>query len=298
MHASSHASRCYSLYPSSFAGEKSKSSQRIPGWTVAAATGKAIRNTSAALKEDTPQEVAKWRALGTSEAVQEVICGAAITGVLEKVLGPHTNHQDCVHMRAVGTSESTPLHTDYFFCHQQRDILRAPVGIPDAGSAGFCFVCEQPADSDDRLASDTAAPQLQTCTACKRSCHPSCAETVPQTLDTDSEFAVPRWHCKSCANSPFAAYTAWVALTDITEQQGRLALAHGSHKLGSYHEAEVLKRGTVPAGFDAKKASWALPSTISAGSILIFNIKISHGTTDHTGDAFRLSIDTRVTTNK
>ena len=108
------------------------------------------------------------------------------------------------------------------------------------------------------------------------------------------------WHCHICIDSFLPFYTCWIPLTNITGADGRLVILPGSHKLRGYNTP--IEDGLLPGEYTeeyakAKSTVWQWPTQIGMGDVILFNFKTIHAATKNIGGRFRLSVDTRVTTN-
>jgi ectoine hydroxylase-related dioxygenase (phytanoyl-CoA dioxygenase family) len=89
-------------------------------------------------------------------------------------------------------------------------------------------------------------------------------------------------------------------------EYSRLIIAPGTHTLGGYscstgRDTSNSASNLLPSGWsDGGKQSicgqstWHVPSQLSAGDIILFNIKTVHAANRHNRDDFRISIDTRI----
>jgi len=112
-------------------------------------------------------------------------------------------------------------------------------------------------------------------------------------------------YCPACLNSPIDMWTCWIPLSDLHGSDSRLQVIPGSHRsMGGYEHPSPQQNGTLlPSSFQAAErkgqVAWQTPRSIAMGDIILFNLKTVHRANSNSNKrsrAYRLSIDTRVTT--
>jgi ectoine hydroxylase-related dioxygenase (phytanoyl-CoA dioxygenase family) len=139
------------------------------------------------------------------------------------------------------------------------------------------------------------------CSLCGLTVHGLCL--APPVALNSSPSDGDEWHCYSCRNLPKPFWTCWIPLGDLVEKDGRLALIPASHALGGYERPQPRGEDVplLPGDYTpdyAKRAVWCTPSSMRMGDLILFNVRTVHAATRNDAHTFRLSIDTRVTTNE
>ena len=228
-----------------------------------------------------------WRAVGNSAALTNVYNGAPLRTFYCNLFGANafTMLNDCTWIRAKGANEVTVEHADYYYFKEETKIFsnNNESSSSSSSSASICN-CLSVASSkkqDNRI-----------CSLCHGCYHYPCLATtyLKEKIDENGE-----WHCARCMNLPLPYYTCWISLSDISSQEGRLALIPGSHLLGRYEDPVI--KSLLPGGYTEaykKKAVWVTPNNIGKGDVILFNMKTVHAATKNVGAKFRISMDTRM----
>ncbi len=183
-------------------------------------------------------------------------------------------------------------------------VQQQPVNmVSQSAAADTCSLCSAPVTaavtSASKSASATAtastastlSPTLQ-CALCRHTFHRHCITPAPPLRPRGG------YYCHHCCNAPFPFFTCWLALGPVHKQHGRLALVPGSHRLQGYDERRAGGGdGKLPRGWTAavRRAAVWRSSDMSAGDLLLFNVKTVHAASSNESAAYRISLDTRVT---
>eukprot|EP01083_Nonionella_stella_P035796 97625_1 len=137
------------------------------------------------------------------------------------------------------------------------------------------------------------SPKFVFCTLCGKSWHKNCLPAnIQAAIDVKHFAAEGGWHCAPCADAYIGVYTVWTCLSDKLAPFGSsLAMCPGTHKLDGY--SEPIRDSQVPGDYE-RSMPWEIPSQLSLGDIMIFNIKTVHAASKNLSSVFRFSVDTRL----
>ena len=245
-----------------------------PGWTVDAGTGGFVGG-----RED-DSAIDAWRELTTSETVARVYSAAELKTFYRSLFAAEnvTTFPECTWLRVRGAGDVTAEHTDYYYFKKATSIIADHTRRRN-DDAATCTTC--------RTHIDAVTDAVAVCALCAQRLHRACI--TPRMRSQSGEF-----HCAECANSAFPYYTTWIPLHDVTINDGRLALIAGSHRLRGYDDS---RNELLPSEYDAAAAKSAIwqSADMSAGDVIVFNIKTVHAAAKNTSARYRLSLDTRMT---
>jgi hypothetical protein len=299
----------------------SSSSKLIEGLVVDAETGGSESFNNTKLKDSTTKE---WSNIGKSAVMKNVYYGDSLKLLYQRLFEndasyttrqsqrknalPYTALTDCTWLRAKGSGETTPEHVDYFYFANNTKIFSTSYIEKKMNS--MMIGSDDEEDEEEDSSESEAEEGSHTCKLCHDSKHAAttvicdiCDHGYHLSCLKPQLFEVPKedcWNCYECRNQSFNYWTCWIPLGDLTANDGRLALIPESHNTyGGYTAPRKLEEELIPSEYtkqEERTAKWVIPTNIGRGDIILFNIKTIHAASQHTGDKFRLSIDTRITT--
>jgi hypothetical protein len=272
---------------------------------------------------DMADDVDQWDEVRRHSAVQSLPHHWQLEQLLRCVFGS-TGHMSLgpdhqtTWIRAKARKEATPPHSDYGYfvrhrnifkqfyvaqpltyaqCQRQAALVQRAAGLSKQQQERACTTsCEQQQQQASRV-----------CSLCGFGFHDVCLDLQPK-ANASAGSEDGEWHCPSCRDAYFSFFTCWMPLVDIPAdpEYSRLIIAPGTHTLGGYscstgRDTSNSASNLLPSGWsDGGKQSicgqstWHVPSQLSAGDIILFNIKTVHAANRHNRDDFRISIDTRI----
>jgi hypothetical protein len=282
------------------------------GCTVDAMTGGMVGGD-----DDDDDAVEGWEAVGNSKALCDVYRGRELSRLLDRIFrigyrqhcslrGDEDEDEKekyvlplphCTWLRVKGRGSVTAEHADYSYFRDNTNIFRSHMQLPEAmlcsksGAEDPSYLCAKCRDAKNPF-KDTR------CSLCHRKAPPSKQKHQDSDSDSDEDSANDEsgeWHCDSCSDQFFPYYTCWVSLSEIAVENSTLAMMPKSQNLPGFNRGyDTL----VPIKFSKfvahKDNHWEMPSKLSLGDVLIFNVKTVHSASLNSTDFFRVSLDTRI----
>lgn len=262
------------------------------GWTVYTESGEVVGDAV-----DLDRE-ARWKQMLNRDVLPLSYGSPALMEFYKKLFGgPVSALTDCTWMRVRGKREKTAEHMDYYFFKENTDIfkdyvdedlaqIRKTTDGKRAKVAVRCMLCAEECRGD---------AQVLRCEMCHCKFHHACVASR----------YTPRlkggFHCKNCSNRDFPFWTVWMPLMEMGMSNGRLVVAPRTHREfnDGYHDSSSIVPSSLSAGpkWMQENITW-YSADMQPGDFIIFNIKTLHCANENTTDTYRMSLDTRVTTNQ
>jgi len=261
------------------------------GWTVDAESGGFVFN------REPDSAIRGWREIGWSDEVRSVYAGDDLRNFYRLLFGPErTNTTDGFKMlsevtwlRAKGKGEVTAEHTDYYYFKENTSVYKDNRHPYVAG-----YSAEEKKAYAENSAKDDDGVHIR-CDLCARVFER--AKVTPKLPADWCKEQNGEWHCEDCARQPFPFYTCWISLGNYQSGNSSLCVMPKSQCLTEFHNP--LKGNQLPHDFTTLvKNKWGwYRAEITIGDIIIFNVKTVHAASKNISPSFRLSIDTRVSSN-